>query len=241
MTSPWTSGLMLCVTGALAGPVVAASVYRISSSFDVPAGSALPAVEVTRLAAADVATHPVEASTPASKPLDDSGFVKTVAQDNMLEIAAADVALMRSKDGAIREYAQRIKSDHTAAGKELKMIATQHKLAVPAKADAVHAAQLQSLRNVSAGEFDRAYRDAMVKDHQAAVKLFSLASQTATLHADLRDFAERTLPTLQAHLNLAYEPPAHAQSSHATPPDYVPGASASAKDGDSAGSGPEVR
>lgn len=49
--------------------------------------------------------------------------------------------------------------------------------------------------------FDRAYMNDMVKDHQTAIRDFQAASKIAD--ADVKSFAEKTLPTLQHHLEEA--------------------------------------
>ena len=51
-------------------------------------------------------------------------------------------------------------------------------------------------------EFDKAYMKQMVKDHEAAVKLFSRQADRDD-DADAKAFAAKTLPTLQNHLQMA--------------------------------------
>jgi putative membrane protein len=54
----------------------------------------------------------------------------------------------------------------------------------------------------SGTEFDRAYMKHMLDDHQKDVSDFEKAAKSAK-DADVKTFAARTLPTLQAHLQLA--------------------------------------
>ncbi len=60
------------------------------------------------------------------------------------------------------------------------------------------------LDSLSGPDFDRAYADGAVKDHEQAVQLFSNASQTLQ-DAQLKRFATRTLPTLQDHYQMAVQ------------------------------------
>ena len=55
---------------------------------------------------------------------------------------------------------------------------------------------------MSGMDFDKAFMKQMVKDHEAAVKLFTRESERGT-DADTKAFAAKTLPTLQNHLQMA--------------------------------------
>jgi len=53
----------------------------------------------------------------------------------------------------------------------------------------------------SGAAFDKAYADHMAKDHSKAVALFESASKSSD--PELAAFAQKTLPTLQEHKQLA--------------------------------------
>ena len=57
---------------------------------------------------------------------------------------------------------------------------------------------------MSAGEFDKAYMQHMVGDHNEAVTLFQNGS-TNSSDSDIKAFATKNLPILQEHLRLAQE------------------------------------
>ena len=59
-------------------------------------------------------------------------------------------------------------------------------------------------RAARGAEFDRAFMQYMVADHEKAVAKFDEASRTAT-DADVKAFAASTLPVLQEHLRMAKE------------------------------------
>jgi putative membrane protein len=62
----------------------------------------------------------------------------------------------------------------------------------------------EELQQLSDAEFDEAYMDEMVKDHEKDVELFEQQADSGE-DPDLRAFAEETLPTLREHLELAKE------------------------------------
>src|SRR4051794_21136907 len=70
----------------------------------------------------------------------DSNFVMMAGMGNTAEIRAADSALAKSTDSAIRNFATMMVADHSAAQTSLKAIATNYGLTVPDSIDAAHAA-----------------------------------------------------------------------------------------------------
>jgi predicted outer membrane protein len=61
-----------------------------------------------------------------------------------------------------------------------------------------------NLASLSGAEFDKAYVAKMVKGHKKAIREFETASAVLT-DADLKRYADKTLPTLQDHLSMAQE------------------------------------
>jgi putative membrane protein len=59
----------------------------------------------------------------------------------------------------------------------------------------------RQLEGLSGQAFDRAYIQQMVRDHEKAIAAFTTASKGAD--GQVKDFASRTLPTLQDHLSRA--------------------------------------
>jgi putative membrane protein len=128
-------------------------------------------------------------------------FVNTAAQDGMTEVALAKLALSKSSNDEVKEFAQKMQQDHTQANRQLASIAKTKGITVPAKLDAKHQAMVKSLSAKSGADFDSAYAQHMAKDHTQAVALFQAASQSSD--SELAGFAQRTLPTLEVHKQLA--------------------------------------
>jgi putative membrane protein len=128
-------------------------------------------------------------------------FVKTAAEDGMAEVDLAKLALKKSSNNDVKQFAQKMEQDHEQANQELAGIAKSKGLTLPHKPDAQHEALLKSLSAKSGAAFDREYADHMAKAHTKAIALFKAASQSSD--ADLAAFAQKTLPTLQEHKQLA--------------------------------------
>jgi putative membrane protein len=139
-----------------------------------------------------------EAATAGATP---ETFVKTAAQDGMTEVALAKLALSKSNDKEVKDFAQKMEQDHTKADQQLDSIAKTKGINVPTKLDAKHEAMVKSFGTKSGADFDAAYAKHMAKDHTKAVALFQAAAKSSD--ADLAGFAQKTLPTLEVHKQMA--------------------------------------
>jgi putative membrane protein len=128
-------------------------------------------------------------------------FVKTATEDGMAEVGLAKLALKKSSNNDVKQFAQKMQQDHEQADQELSGIAKSKGLTLPRKPDAQHEAVLKSLSAKSGAAFDRDYADHMAKAHSQAVALFKSASQSSD--PQLAAFARKTLPTLEEHKQLA--------------------------------------
>lgn len=130
-------------------------------------------------------------------------FVTKAATAGMAEVSLGQLALDRSSNEDVKRFAQQMIDDHGAAGAELKQLATEDHLAVPDAPTPVQKAAGDSLGRQAGAAFDRRYATQMVKDHEEAVALFRKASTDTKLRPNLRTFAQKTLPTLEHHLEEA--------------------------------------
>lgn len=133
----------------------------------------------------------------------DRKFAMTAAMSDLFEIEASRLALERAASDHVKQMAQQLIDDHTRTSGELSQLAQTKGLTPPASLDSKHAAMLTRLRGMSGAEFEREYvRVAGVKAHEDAVKLFRDEERKGR-DADMRAFATRTLPALEAHLQAA--------------------------------------
>jgi putative membrane protein len=139
-----------------------------------------------------------------------SAFVKMAAQAGMAEVEAGKVALSKSQDPRIRSFAERMVADHGKANAELASLASTKGIDAPKRLDADHRALIDSLQSKSGPEFDAAYAQHMNMDHSKAIALFEGASRSTD--ADVAGFAQKTLPTLKEHKQLAARLPAATSS-----------------------------
>src|SRR6478752_7729721 len=120
-----------------------------------------------------------------------SDFVAKASEAGTAEVELGKLASQKGTAPAVRDFGQRMVTDHTKAGSELEAIAGRKSM-MP---NAEHKKALEDLRGKSGKEFDAAYAAQMVKDHNEAVALFTAASSLPD--SELAGFASKTLPTLR--------------------------------------------
>ena len=130
-------------------------------------------------------------------------FATDAAAAGMAEVALSRLAIHKSSNVDVKQFAQMMINDHGSASAKLKSIAKQDGVKLPSAPTPEQKAVAKVLESKSGGAFDAAYAAQMVKDHQKAVELFRQASEDPALDQNLRTFAEKTLPTLQHHLEAA--------------------------------------
>jgi putative membrane protein len=131
----------------------------------------------------------------------DRQFMTKAAQGGMAEVELSRLALQRSKSNQVKQFAQRMITDHTQANAQLMQLAQQKGVRVPRTLDAQHQQIRARLQRLSGNNFDREYMSVMDKDHDQTVNLFQSATQQAQ-DPDVNTFANNTLPKLQDHLQM---------------------------------------
>jgi putative membrane protein len=132
----------------------------------------------------------------------DAKFAAQAAKDGMAEVELGKLALDKSNDARVREFADRMIQDHSKANRQLESIAGSKNISLPSKPGEKLQKPMKKLSGLSGKNFDHAYAEAMVKDHEKAVKLFQQCERECTSD-ELREFAKQTLPILREHLTMA--------------------------------------
>src|SRR5215475_10360659 len=132
----------------------------------------------------------------------DEKFAVKAAQGSIAEIKLGELAKERAQNDAVRKFGQRMVDDHTKSNHELKEAALKEHISLPSEMDKKDQATYDSLAKLSGAEFDKAYVQDMVKDHQDDIAEFGTEARTGQRDA-IKSFAADTLPTLKAHLKAA--------------------------------------
>ena len=93
-------------------------------------------------------------------------------------------------------------TDHGKANHELKALSEAKAITLPMELDAKQKETRDKLSALSGAAFDKAYMDEMKKDHDKDVSEFQKQAKNGN-DPQLKEWAAKTLPTLQAHKQLA--------------------------------------
>ncbi len=133
----------------------------------------------------------------------DAAFMKDAAHAGDAEIEASRLAQTKAKSAEVKAFADTMVTDHSKVADELKTLAASKSVTLP---DGPSMTQKAELKLIDAGDndkFDERYAKSFgVKAHESTIKLFEEAAANAK-DADVRAWAQKTLPGLKHHLEMA--------------------------------------
>jgi putative membrane protein len=133
---------------------------------------------------------------------DDNEFVSEAAMDGMAEVELGRLAAQKAKSPDVKKFAQRMVADHAKAIVELKQLASNKGITLPAEPNAEQKAEKDRLSKLSGAEFDSEYMSMMSAAHDKAVAAFEDESQHGST-PDVKAWATKILPTLKEHQSMA--------------------------------------
>jgi putative membrane protein len=137
----------------------------------------------------------------AALPASDAQFLKKVNEDNLAEVEVANVANTKSTNDQVKSLASKLLTDHQENQSDLQALASKKNVTLPSDMPASKKSVKDRLSKLDGAAFDKAYIAEMIKDHKAAIAAFERAAKSTD--ADVKAFAEKTLPTLKEHLSQA--------------------------------------
>ena len=126
-------------------------------------------------------------------------FATQAAEGGLAEVQLSQLAQKQANSAEVRQFADRMVTDHGAANTELMAIAKQKNMTLPKSPNAEHQATMKSLQAKKGADFDAAYMAAMKKDHVKSIALFQAATSPSFADSELKAFATKTLPVIQEH------------------------------------------
>ena len=133
------------------------------------------------------------------------------ASGNLAEVDLGQLALNTSSNDSVKMFAQLMIMDHGKAMTSLDSLASQYdNVTLPSTIDSAHAAMKTQLMALNGNAFDSAYIHGQIADHMKTISLFQGEASNGDRQA-LKDFANKSLPMLNMHLQLADSVAAHIQ------------------------------
>lgn len=134
-------------------------------------------------------------------PAADETFVMEAAQGGMAEVELGRLAAQKASNPRVKQFGQRMVTDHSKANDNLKSLAQDKKITMSTDLAAKDKATRDRLAKLSGSAFDHAYVQEMVADHQKDVAAFRKESASG-LDPAIKAFAAKTLPTLEEHMKM---------------------------------------
>ena len=131
-----------------------------------------------------------------------SAFLMDAADGGMTEVELGRLAQDKAKNQNVKNFAQMMIHDHSAANDQVKSLASQRNINIPDSISTAHKNKKEDLLKKEGAAFDKAYMDAMVKDHESTINLFEKASNNSK-DDGVKSFITSTLPTIRQHLDSA--------------------------------------
>ena len=130
----------------------------------------------------------------------DIQFADNAAIAGMTEVGLGKMAINRTSNQKIREFAHMMVADHGKANTELIELAKKKNITLPGALDTEHQKMTDSVSKLSGTDFARSYVNAMVEGHKKALALMQDEAANGK-DADLKAFAAKTAPVVQMHLD----------------------------------------
>jgi putative membrane protein len=130
----------------------------------------------------------------------DKRFLGPVTRASMLNIAMGKMALEKSSNESVKEFARKMIADHERGLAIYKKVAERDGVTVDTQFDSKQKERLDKLSKLSGAEFDRAYARDQLKSYQRIVSYYQSEADNSTESVATK-MATNMLPAVQKHLN----------------------------------------
>jgi putative membrane protein len=131
----------------------------------------------------------------------DKAFVRQALQGGMAEVQLGQLALQKSSNPDVKQFAQKMVDDHTKLGDALKQVAQQMNLKQPDSLSGKDKSTIAKMNALNGDEFDKAYIKNMLKDHKQDDKEFKQEANN-TSNPALKDLVSKGGQMIDQHLQM---------------------------------------
>ncbi|GGK75961.1 DUF4142 domain-containing protein [Rufibacter glacialis] len=139
-----------------------------------------------------------------TRTITEATFLMEAASSGMMEVQLGKLALERSADPKVKQFAQMIIDHHTKTNQELAELAAGMNVTLPTALMPDHQKLVDKLSKLTGKAFDEEYTEDIEAAHEQDIALYEVVSNGAKT-TSVKAFAIRTLPTLRMHEHHADE------------------------------------
>jgi putative membrane protein len=179
----------------------------------MPITVALAAMLAAPNAVAQVTSSPDATASPWPTVGRDSGFGGTAADtayirqtilSNFSEVGLGRLAESRAADSAVKEFAERMISEHNSMNEQWADLARKNDMKVTLEFSSAGRQSGERLQGLSGAAFDQAYMAEMIRLHEQDLAAFQRMAASAG-SPEVRQLASSGVPTIRGHLALAQQ------------------------------------
>jgi putative membrane protein len=137
----------------------------------------------------------------ASFAADESTFLQDAVQGSLAEVQMGQLAQQNGGSEDVKAFGQTLVTDHTKSMDQASALAKSMNVQVPTEPKPEAQQEYEKLQGLQGAEFDKAFAEHMVMDHQKEIDKFEEQAQGGG--DEVAQFAKQTLPVLNTHLDLA--------------------------------------
>jgi len=124
--------------------------------------------------------------------------MKDACQGGMAEVKLGELAGKNAKDPEVKKFGQMMVTEHGAANKELEELAKKKNVTLPTDVGS-HQSTYDKLSKMTGADFDKAYVDDMVSDHETDLKDFEKQAENSS-DPDVKAYAAKGAQMIKKHL-----------------------------------------
>lgn len=131
----------------------------------------------------------------------DAAFVTDAMKGDNGEVAIGKLAQAQASSQAAKDFGAMLATDHGAHKDKVAALASANGIPVTDDPSEEGKANLDKLKGLKGTEFDKAFKAAMIDDHQKDIAKYE--KQASSGDSETATLAKDTLPTLRKHLSTA--------------------------------------
>ena len=138
----------------------------------------------------------------AAVPSADKTFATKAAQGGLAEVQTGQLIQQRNASPQAKQFAQALVQDHSQANDQLQQIAQSKSLDLPQQPSSDGRTEMKKMQGMSGAQLDKEFARHEVQDHKKDIAMFEQEAKSGK-DPELKDFAQKTLPVLRKHLQMA--------------------------------------
>jgi putative membrane protein len=132
----------------------------------------------------------------------DKRSLRDMGEADMAEVQAGKLASQKASSPEVKKFAQEMVDDHGKGLSEDEALARSKAMQPPSAPSKKHQSAMKKMESLSGEEFDRAYMQQMVKDHEETLKKLQDAAKNAK-DPQIKAAASKKAPIVSQHLEMA--------------------------------------